>query len=248
MLKNKMPRGVYERKVKPIPIKCSYCNKTIYKLKSAMGQHNYCNIVCFKKGRLLGQGVWNKNKKFNMTKEHKDRLRLCIKKAQDKRVENNEAKYWEKGELEFLKQNYGKLNTRKLAKRLKRSLGCVHTRAYLLGLKFAKEGYKDVRGGEKHHNWKGGRVPIGIYILIYQPTHPYKTQLGYVLEHRLVMEKAIGRYLKPKERVHHIDFDGNNNVIDNLHLFPDIKDHQNYHRFLRRLVLEMLSLRNNRKV
>ena len=58
--------------------------------------------------------------------------------------------------------------------------------------------------GEKHHLWKGGRLkrPNG-YIEIYKPKHPFSNSLGYVKEHRLVIEKIIKRYLTPKEVVHH---------------------------------------------
>ena len=51
-------------------------------------------------------------------------------------------------------------------------------------------------------------------------THPnaYKPK-GYVPQHRLVIEKDIGRYLIPKkEVVHHIDMDKTNNDISNLWL------------------------------
>ena len=46
--------------------------------------------------------------------------------------------------------------------------------------------------GKNHSKWNGGRIvtPFG-YILKYSPSHPHKNKMGkgYVLEHRLVMEK-----------------------------------------------------------
>jgi hypothetical protein len=59
--------------------------------------------------------------------------------------------------------------------------------------------------GEKHHNWKGGRIfNSGGYVIVYQPRHPFNYK-KYVPEHRLVVEKQIGRYLNPEEVVHHLD-------------------------------------------
>ncbi len=48
-------------------------------------------------------------------------------------------------------------------------------------------------------------------------------------EHRLVMEKHIGRKLTKKEVVHHIDGDKSKNELDNLMLFPTKSAHTRYH-------------------
>jgi len=91
-----------------------------------------------------------------------------------------------------------------------------------------KEGYQN-RYGIKNNNWKGGRKRRKEYFVVKAYNHPYSDTEGYVSEHRLVMEKYIGRYLKPEEIVHHIDGDGTNNKIENLVLFQNNKQHMIYH-------------------
>jgi len=89
--------------------------------------------------------------------------------------------------------------------------------------------------GEKSRNWKGGRYSDKFgYILIKNYIHPFRDKYNYVPEHRLVMEKLIGRYLKPKERVHHINSIKFDNRIENLKLFSNSGSHIAYHHQLRR--------------
>jgi len=49
-----------------------------------------------------------------------------------------------------------------------------------------------------------------------------------VFEHRLAMEKHLGRTLRPNEVVHHKDGNGLNNALDNLELMTQA-EHQNEH-------------------
>lgn len=61
------------------------------------------------------------------------------------------------------------------------------------------------RTGSKNSNWKQGlRMDKDGYVLRYAPNHPHAWQAKCVYDHRLVVEKQIGRYLKPEEAVHHL--------------------------------------------
>ena len=84
-------------------------------------------------------------------------------------------------------------------------------------------------------HWKGGKIiDKDGYILIKKRNHPFCDNKGYVREHRLVMEKMIGRYLKPIERVHHkgIKYPFNSiknkqdNRPENLQLFANESEHE----------------------
>jgi len=66
------------------------------------------------------------------------------------------------------------------------------------------------------------------YILIRKLNHPNCTKDGYVLEHRLVVEKEIGRYLEFNEVVHHINGDKLDNNMENLELMKR-GQHQSFH-------------------
>jgi len=98
--------------------------------------------------------------------------------------------------------------------------GKKHTEESLAKMRVAQKGQ---HRGEKNQNWKGGRYIAHGYVMVYCPNHPTcqrrKSRSNYVFEHRLVMEKHLGRYLESHEIVHHVDGNKQNNSLENLRLF-----------------------------
>lgn len=89
----------------------------------------------------------------------------------------------------------------------------------------------DKISGPGNSNWKGGRRTKEGYILMFKPEHPRADGYGCVREHRLIMEKKLGRYLTKKEIVHHVDGNTLNNNIENLAVMTQgehIKEHKRY--------------------
>ncbi|MBA7697507.1 hypothetical protein ES703_106173 [subsurface metagenome] len=84
-----------------------------------------------------------------------------------------------------------------------------------------------IKSGSENTFWKGGRNKCNGYILVWlsndDPFFPmvkrrsgYNT--GYILEHRLVMARHLGRCLHSWELVHHKDGIKDHNDISNLRL------------------------------
>ena len=124
-------------------------------------------------------------------------------------------KYWDEG-----------LSMDKIARLAGVCQGTIWNRMKKYGI--PRRSISESERGEKHPNWgkrgkdvpgwKGGRRkrPDG-YIQIRKPDHPRAVK-GYVNEHRLVVEQALGRYLKPSEFVHHINGIKDDNRLENLRL------------------------------
>jgi len=64
------------------------------------------------------------------------------------------------------------------------------------------------------------------YVYVKTWDHPFRSKQNLVAEHRLVVEQAIGRYLTPKEAIHHIDTCKTNNSLDNLFLCKNDAEHR----------------------
>jgi hypothetical protein len=102
---------------------------------------------------------------------------------------------------------------------------------WLKGLALAQKSplrISNMKRGKQHHNWKDG-IRIQDYIGVKSENHPNATKDGYVAEHRLIMEKILGRLLSKKERVHHKDENKKNNNPDNLYLCANCSVHTDLH-------------------
>ena len=67
------------------------------------------------------------------------------------------------------------------------------------------------------------------YLLMFMPLHPRSDPKGYVFEHIVVAESALGSTLLKKHVVHHVDGDKLNNSNNNLVICEDQRYHMLIH-------------------
>lgn len=84
--------------------------------------------------------------------------------------------------------------------------------------------------------YRGGytcKAPGG-YVREYNPFHPNGSRRGLVMQHRLVMERHLGRLLNGAEVVHHKNGDRTDNHISNLELMKSQTHHMRHEHAERR--------------
>ena len=111
--------------------------------------------------------------------------------------------------------------------------------------------------GENHYMFEEGKIvdsKNSDYIQVKTAIHPYRSKQNYVPLHRWVMEKHIGRYLRPVKRdknrkiidmgelVHHIDMDKRNNDLSNLMICNGMGHHQDVHASYNNICAKLMEL------
>jgi hypothetical protein len=85
------------------------------------------------------------------------------------------------------------------------------------------------RGSESPF-WKGGVTIHGGYRVVKLRGHPRADKQGYVKEQVLVLERKIGRHLRPEEIPHHINGIKTDNRPENLQLVRNQAEHMRIHK------------------
>lgn len=88
-----------------------------------------------------------------------------------------------------------------------------------------------MKSGTSNPNWRGGRIHNGQYPKVRQPGHPRAVN-GYVFEHVLVAERAVGKPLPAGAQVHHV---GDRNDPRRIVVCQDQAYHALLHRRTRAL-------------
>jgi hypothetical protein len=83
------------------------------------------------------------------------------------------------------------------------------------------------KGGVTYFRKHGNYAPIK-YVRCPQAFLPMARKDGYIMEHRLIVARLLGRCLKRSEVVHHKDHDPTNNDPANLMLFSSNTAHKRY--------------------
>ncbi len=106
------------------------------------------------------------------------------------------------------------LSAQAIAKKLESSVSTITRNLHASGIPVRGRG---PQRGKHNHGWKGGRiVDAAGYVRLYMPDYPGADSVGYIPEHRFVMEQELGRRLAKGELVHHKNRNKQDNNAENL--------------------------------
>lgn len=162
-------------------IYCEICNK-----KLNINAYYYKNTRCVSHSKI--------GRKLSLA--HRRKLSKLLKKA----YANGRIGYWKN-------KRFSSGHSLKISKAIKKRMSSKKFRQKISNVCKQKGigKWMKYKTGKNANNWQGGKRSDGYgYILLYNPSHPFSDKDKYVREHRIVIEKVIGRYLKPYEEVHHI--------------------------------------------
>jgi len=128
---------------------------------------------------------------------------------------------WSAKQLEYLRLHYPSERAEDIGAAIGKTKGSVQHKAHRLNIHKDKAGFFDARSkamrGENSGNFKGYRRKTKKgYVALYKPDHPSAGIDGLVLEHRYIMENALGFQLPDSFDVHHINGKKDDNRIENL--------------------------------
>jgi hypothetical protein len=166
---------------------------------------------------------------------------------------------WTKQEDDILLLNYSSLNRNDLQKLLpNRTWDAIQLRGrrtfnmcrldfkkqfgnqHVKGLKFPNRKSKKPKENCSYISNRGYR-----YVKVKEFDETSNGWEGYRPEHILIVEKALGRKLERTkngkgEGIHHVDGNKLNNLIDNLILYKDEKEHREIHNQLQELCFDLI--------
>jgi len=128
---------------------------------------------------------------------------------------------------EWLEQKF--LHDNKTARQIANQLGCSTWSVVKSLQRFGVKKNLDACPHKKDKSLPKGVIRKQGYLLVYSPQHPFTSGRGYIGQHRLVVEEAIGRYLTDLEEVHHVNEKRDDNRVENLLVMPDYKTHMRFH-------------------
>ena len=99
-----------------------------------------------------------------------------------------------------------------------------------------------IRRSEANRQKSSYRYVCAGYRMLKVDGHPASKNGGYVPEHRYIAESALGRYLEPREQVHHINMNKLDNQIENLAVLANKEDHAKLHKYLERVGVYLAGL------